>query len=82
MMGTTVADSHNIVRMANQIASFFASYPREEAVAETAAHIRSFWDPRMRAHLFAHVAAGGDGLNDIVLDAVARLRTPEEAVAS
>ncbi|NYZ14750.1 formate dehydrogenase subunit delta [Azospirillum sp. RWY-5-1] len=66
--------SDAIVRMANQIASFFAAYPREQAVTETAAHIRSFWDPRMRAQLQAHLEAGGDGLDPIVREAAEMLR--------
>jgi len=63
-----------VVRMANQIAAFFASYPREQAVEETLAHIRSFWDPRMRAQLQAHLDAGGAGLDAIVREAAERLR--------
>lgn len=72
----TVAD---IVRMANQISDFFAAYPRDEAVRETANHLRNFWDPRMRAQLSAHLADGGDGLSDIALDAARSLE--EEAKA-
>ena len=34
-----------LVRMANQIADFFAPYPEEEAVAGMQQHIRSFWTP-------------------------------------
>jgi formate dehydrogenase subunit delta len=58
-----------IVRMANQIAEFFAAYPHDTAVKETAGHIRSFWDPRMRKELFDHLAAGGEGLSPIALEA-------------
>jgi formate dehydrogenase subunit delta len=58
-----------IVRMANQIADFFAAYPHDTAVKETATHIRSFWDPRMRKELSAHLAAGGEGLKPIALEA-------------
>jgi formate dehydrogenase subunit delta len=60
-------NTSELLRMANQIAGYFQSYPRDEAVTETAAHIRSFWDPRMRKGLLDHVAAGGEGLHDIVL---------------
>lgn len=69
----------DIVRMANQIAGFFTAYPEERAVAETAAHIRSFWDPRMRAALIACTDAGGSGLDAVVVRAVDRLR-PAAAV--
>jgi formate dehydrogenase subunit delta len=63
----------DLVRMANQIADFFASYPRAEAVSGTATHIRSFWDPRMRRELYAHVRSGGSGLSPLVLEAIASL---------
>ncbi len=72
----TVAD---IVRMANQISDFFQAYPHEEAVRETANHLRNFWDPRMRAQLSAHLAAGGEGLSAIALEAAHLLETEAEA---
>jgi formate dehydrogenase subunit delta len=40
----------NLVRMANQIGTFFASMPdRKEALEGIATHLKNFWDPRMRA---------------------------------
>ena len=63
-----------MVTMANQIATFFRSYPHEEAVEGVATHIRQFWDPRMRRTLLAHVEAGGEGLEALVLEAVSRLK--------
>jgi len=65
----------DIVRMANQIADFFKPYPRAQAVRDTAAHLRNFWDPRMRRQLAEHVAAGGDGLSEIALEAARSLET-------
>jgi len=59
----------DIVRMANQISDFFAAYPHDTAVKETATHIRNFWDPRMRKQLPDHLAAGGEGLKPIALEA-------------
>ncbi len=61
--------TEDIVRMANQIADFFAAYPHDTAVKETANHIRSFWDPRMRKQLFDLLAAGGQGLKPVALEA-------------
>jgi len=69
---TTTSDER-LVTMANQIARFFASQPGEDAVAGVAKHIADFWDPRMRAHIRAHVAAGGAGLDPVARDAVAGL---------
>jgi len=62
-----------MVHMANQIALFFASYPRDEAIAGVAEHIRKFWDPRMRRQITAYVAEGGTGLHELALEAVRRL---------
>lgn len=59
----------DIVRMANQISDFFNAYPHDEAVRETANHLRNFWDPRMRAQLFDHLSAGGEGLSETALEA-------------
>lgn len=58
-----------IVRMANQIATFFATYPHAQAVEGTYDHIKKFWDPRMRKQLAMKVAAGGTGLSAIALEA-------------
>ncbi|BBK35089.1 NAD-dependent formate dehydrogenase [Allostella sp. ATCC 35155] len=63
-----------IDRMANQIARFFASRPEPDAIAATEDHIRKFWDPRMRAALVAHLAAGGTELSPIARGAAGRLR--------
>ena len=63
----------NMVHMANQIALFFGSYPREEAVAGVADHIAKFWEKRMRLQLHDYVAQGGGGLNELVREAVKRL---------
>lgn len=68
-----------IIRMANQIATFFHSKPREEGVAGTAEHVNKFWEPRMRRHLFEIIDAGGDGLDELVIAASATIRRPAEA---
>ncbi|MHB2167897.1 formate dehydrogenase subunit delta [Alsobacter sp. R-9] len=63
-----------MVHMANQIAAFFRSYPHDTAVEGIAGHIRQFWARPMREQLFAHVDAGGQGLEGLVVEAVQRLR--------
>ena len=70
----------DIVRMANQICDFFNAYTHEEAVRETANHLRNFWDPRMRAQLSDHLSAGGEGLSETALEAARLLE--EEAKAA
>jgi formate dehydrogenase subunit delta len=61
--------------MANQIGKFFQNQGHEKAVPAIAEHIKKFWDPRMRTSIFAHVDAGGAGLDANVRDAIERLRT-------
>lgn len=62
-----------LVRMANQIATYFAAYPHEEAVAGISDHLKHFWEPRMLVAIKEHVAQGGEGLHDLVPAAVRRL---------
>lgn len=69
-----------MVRMANQIATFFKTQPGEDAPARIAAHLTDFWEPRMRARLHAHVAAGGAGLDALVIAADARIARAGERV--
>jgi formate dehydrogenase subunit delta len=66
-------NNDNLIRMANQIAAFYVSYPADEARAGVAEHLQRFWDPRMRRRLAEHVRAGGTGLDPIALDAARRL---------
>jgi formate dehydrogenase subunit delta len=66
-----------LVYMANQIGKFFASQGRDEAAAGTADHIKKFWDPRMRAQIYAYLEAGGAGLDPPVRVAIERLKETE-----
>jgi formate dehydrogenase subunit delta len=63
-----------LVHMANQIGRFFAVQPGEAAPSHIAEHLCKFWDPRMRAGILAHLAAGGAGLDPLVREAVEHLR--------
>ena len=66
--------TQRLVQMANQVASFFASYPEAEAIDGTANHLKSFWDPRMRREIEAHLKdKAGAGLSHIALEAVKRI---------
>jgi formate dehydrogenase subunit delta len=62
-----------MVNNANQIALYFAGFPREEAVQGVLDHIRKFWEPRMIDQLIDYVAQGGSGLDELVIEAVKRL---------
>jgi formate dehydrogenase subunit delta len=68
-----------LVYMANQIGRFFASQGGEQAVAGTADHIKKFWEPRMRSQIFAHLRAGGAGLDPNVREALSRLAATDPA---
>lgn len=62
-----------LVRMANQIATFFDSQPGGEASEHTVAHLRDFWTPVMREKLRRHAETGGEGLSATALDAARQL---------
>jgi len=69
-------DALKLVKMANEISSFFESEPDPQAVSEgIAGHIKRFWDPRMRRALLAHIdASAGEGCKPAVLAAIASHR--------
>jgi formate dehydrogenase subunit delta len=54
-----------LVYMANQIGKAFAALPHEQAVAEIATHLKSFWEKRMLARIFNYMDAGGAGIDDL-----------------
>ena len=63
-----------LVYMANQIGKAFLLRPQQEAIDETAAHIKSFWEKRMLTRIFAHLDAGGAGLDEIPRLALLKVR--------
>ena len=67
-------EEHVMVHKANSIASFFAAYSREEAVAGVASHLQLYWEPRMRRQLHEYISTGGAGLDALVIEAEKRLR--------
>ena len=62
-----------MVHNANQIALYFASFPREEAIEGVLDHIMKFWERRMKDQLLDYVGKGGTGLHELVLEAVKRM---------
>ncbi len=71
-----------LVYMANQIGRFFVHEGEEKAIASVADHIAKFWDPRMRQAIFAHLDAGGAGLDPIPRQAIALLHKQAAALSS
>jgi formate dehydrogenase subunit delta len=65
-----------LVKMANEIAAFFAAEPDPGArLAGVAGHLKRFWDPRMRRQLLRYVdEAGGAGLGEVALEAIKKHR--------
>jgi len=70
-----------LVMMANQIGKFFVPQREGDPVAAIADHLQKFWDPRMRAAIVAHLAAGGAGLDGPVREAVGRLKEAKGGAA-
>jgi formate dehydrogenase subunit delta len=66
-----------LVVMANQIGAFFAPYPPERRAEGIRNHLRTYWDPRMRAELLAHIARGGDDLDPRVIEGARLLELPD-----
>jgi formate dehydrogenase subunit delta len=66
-----------LVRMANQIAHFFAPYPEADAIEGVRDHLVHFWDPAMRKELLS-IASGltptSSPLDALVLRAVEQMR--------
>jgi len=69
-----VIDLERLIAMANQIGDFFSPYPPDRAREGLRNHLRTYWDPRMRNALLAHIDAGGDGLNMHVIEGAQLLR--------
>ena len=63
-----------MVHRANQIAQYFSAYPHEQALAGVTDHLKRFWEKRMQRQLHEHVAQGGSGLHELVLEAEKRLK--------
>ncbi len=71
----------DMLRMANQIASFFNGAGHEQAVKDAAEHINKFWEPRMRRQLFVLLDGGGEGLDPTIREAAALIRRPKAEAA-
>jgi len=63
-----------LIKMANEIGGFFAQMPdRDEAVKSTAAHLKNFWEPRMRRQIIEYADQDGRELDELVRAAVRSL---------
>jgi formate dehydrogenase subunit delta len=68
-------DMAHLIKMANEIGGYFEAMPdRAEAVNAIGAHLKSFWEPRMRRQIIDYAEHDGGELKEIVRDAVLALR--------
>lgn len=65
-----------LVRMANQIATFFLSQAEDIRVDGVATHINKFWEPRMRRQFFEVIDSGGGELLPLVVEASKLVNRP------
>jgi formate dehydrogenase subunit delta len=73
-----------LVRMANQVASYFRSYPDEDAAKGISDHIESFWTPTMRRTLQGRINTDQAGISPLVVRALTALpvtRSPADIAA-
>lgn len=74
-MSETSTDA-KIVRMANQIATFFLSQPEDVRVDGVATHINKFWETRMRRRFFDLLREPEAGFLPLVVEASIRIKRP------
>lgn len=67
-----------LIRMANQIATYFDSQKRQDARIGTADHINGSWTPNMRMRLIKMIEAGDAHIGSTVVAAEALIRRPSE----
>jgi len=70
-----------LIKMANEISEFFAgASPGEQAARDVAAHLKRYWEPRLRAQMLKYCAERhGAGLNDVARAAVGVLQAEASA---
>ncbi|MEV0388197.1 formate dehydrogenase subunit delta [Nonomuraea sp. NPDC050643] len=66
------------IRLSNEIAAQFRTREPAWAAQQIAAHIHSFWDPRMRARLLADAGAADGRLDPLIMAAAALLPPARE----
>ena len=62
-----------MIQQANEIAEKFAGFPRERAIEGIREHIERFCERAFGERLIEHVAKGGEGLHELVVEAVKRM---------
>jgi formate dehydrogenase subunit delta len=65
-----------LIRMGNQIATFFSSQDQTTASKDVAEHINKFWEPRMRRDLFDISDKSTNGFHDLLVAALPSINKP------
>lgn len=60
-----------LIRMANQIATFFATQPGSDQAERVATHLKDFWGPDMRRDLKEKAAEDDSDLSPLAREALA-----------
>jgi formate dehydrogenase subunit delta len=74
MTNQTHSNIATLIRSANEIASFFQSYPEQSAIVSIADHINSFWTPTMREDFIACSQVHKSEFHPLVQHAVALIK--------
>jgi formate dehydrogenase subunit delta len=73
----------HLIKMANEISSFWEGEAGQQAATEVASHLRRYWEPRMRARMITYYEERqGAGLSDVAKAAVALLAAQAGAAAA
>lgn len=72
-----------LIKMANQIGAFFGTESLEgKAPGDVAAHLKRYWDPRMREQIIAYYHdRQGAGLEEVPLAAVGLLAAEAKPIS-
>lgn len=72
--------TEKLVRMANQIAGFFQSYPEDQALKGIRDHLVAYWTPGMRRSLLEHAGQDGQGLDPLVVKALSAFQPAKSPI--
>ena len=72
-----MSNQYRLVYMANQIARNFMTMGEEKAAQAVADHIAKFWEPRMRAQIFALHEKGAETFAPVAAKAITLLRAAD-----
>jgi formate dehydrogenase subunit delta len=72
--------AEKLIRMANQIAGFFRSYPEDQALKGIHDHLVAFWTPGMRRALLSRASQGDGKLDPLVVKAMIAPQTAKNPI--